>query len=52
MGDVKKMMRATIPENRELSGSGIVLEMMAVVASEMTVEESEGEIPLKNQNRY
>ena len=48
MGDVKKVTKATIPENRELSGSGIVLEMMAVVASEMTVEESKGQIPLKN----
>ena len=44
MGDVKKMMRATIPENRELSDSGIVLEMMAAATS--WVEEREGQIGL------
>ena len=32
----------TIAENRELSGSGILLEMMAAAASGMAVEEKEG----------
>ena len=36
MGDVRKAKRATIPENRELSVSGTVLEMMAV--EEMVIQ--------------
>ena len=39
MGDVKKAEGAAMPENRELSRSGIVLEMMAMTASGMAVEE-------------
>ena len=40
----KKATGATIPENIELSGSGIVLEMMAAAASGMSVEERGGHI--------
>ena len=42
MGDVKNVKRAIIPENRDLSGSGIMLGAMAVAVSGMTVEEMEG----------
>ena len=43
---MKKAARATIPENRELSDSGIVLEMMATATSWVEVEEREGQIGL------
>ena len=40
MVDVKKTTGATTPENRELSGSGIVLEVMVAAVSGMAVEET------------
>ena len=42
MDDVEKAARTIIPENRDLSGSGIMLGAMAVAVSGMTVEEMEG----------
>ena len=39
MGNIKKVTNAILPENRELSGSGIVLGVMMTAASGMMVGE-------------
>ena len=42
MGDVEKATIATIPDNRELSGSGILLEMMTTASGVVVEEREEG----------